>query len=384
VRRDETGVQQFFDQAAVWVGGVLTGLTEADGDPFYGVVWGVTDNGYAVGETYAGAGFIWHESFAEPRLFDEWLLTEYGVTLLTPSSRVEAAYFDGTNLNFAVWGSAYYVSVPVEGEPPPEPPTPTVTGATDGVRGQSRNFTLGVMDSSGATLTGEEVYNWQIDWDGNGTMDLTMDGPAGMTVTHVYPETGTFTVQVGITLEDGSLSDLASHQVTISAVGLQQDANDPTKTNLVVGGTTGADSVRFSVKRQTTGEVFVRLNRERLGPFLPTGRLIAFGQGGNDLLDASAVSRIAEFYGDAGNDMLFGGSGNDLLHGGDGRDLLWGNAGNDSLWGDAGNDYLRGGTGNDLLDGGRGADMLRHVGPRDTVVMDPLDSCFGCRRKRNW
>ncbi len=122
------GFVSFFDftvfetvqQAAVWENGVLTLLTDENGDPFEGMVNGVSSNGYAVGESELG-GFIWHESFGGVRLFEEWSLTEHGLTFPTPISAVNDIYFDGTDLNFALDGSAYYAQTPAQSTAVPEP-----------------------------------------------------------------------------------------------------------------------------------------------------------------------------------------------------------------------------------------------------------------------
>jgi hypothetical protein len=118
---------QTFTNAALWVDsdGVISDehgaedyellhLTDANGENFQGEVLAVSDNGYAVGGSEEGA-FIWHASFAGVRLFDEWLLSEFGIDLPTPALAVHDVFFDGINLNFAVRGSAYFVSAPLGG-----------------------------------------------------------------------------------------------------------------------------------------------------------------------------------------------------------------------------------------------------------------------------
>ena len=84
------------------------------------------------------------------------------------------------------------------------------------------------------------------------------------------------------------------------------------------------------------------------------GRFSIFARGGNDLL---TIRSRTEAYGEAGNDIinaakgigkniLDGGRGNDVLYGGI-RDRLLGDAGNDQLWAGPGRDTLTGGTGTD-------------------------------------
>ncbi|HRX79417.1 MAG TPA: hypothetical protein P5307_10180, partial [Pirellulaceae bacterium] len=114
------------DQAAVWFNGELTRLEDADGNIFQGVVRGVSDNGYAVGHSADGRGFIWHESFGGVRLFDEWLLTEFGITVPTPVTVVWDVYFDGSHLNFAVSGlnALIRTTLPSSNGPAPEGEAP--------------------------------------------------------------------------------------------------------------------------------------------------------------------------------------------------------------------------------------------------------------------
>lgn len=70
------------------------------------------------------------------------------------------------------------------------------------------------------------------------------------------------------------------------------------------------------------------------------GALIAQGGGGDDTLDASALSIPVQF------------------NGGDGNDTLIGSAAADALVGDAGNDRLVGFRGNDVMEGGDGDDRM--------------------------
>jgi Ca2+-binding RTX toxin-like protein len=76
-----------------------------------------------------------------------------------------------------------------------------------------------------------------------------------------------------------------------------------------------------------------------------TGHVIAFGQGGDDLVATGAKA-----------DHLDGGDGNDYMDAGSGDDLLEGGRGSDALRGGFGDDVLRGGPGDDACTGGPGAD----------------------------
>ena len=89
-------------------------LTWADGSRVAGRVLGLSNSGYAVGSLASGQGFIWHPTFDEPQLFDDWLANqEGGVTLPTPSTAVVGVVEDVANnkLAFSVNGGAYFVQV---------------------------------------------------------------------------------------------------------------------------------------------------------------------------------------------------------------------------------------------------------------------------------
>jgi Ca2+-binding RTX toxin-like protein len=96
----------------------------------------------------------------------------------------------------------------------------------------------------------------------------------------------------------------------------------------------------------------VFVNGVSKGTFSPTGRIIIFGQAGNDSIDVpNTVSLPVEMYGGAGDDHLSSGAGDDLLVGGDGADELSGGSGRDILIGGAGFDKLTGNAGDDVLVG---------------------------------
>jgi Ca2+-binding RTX toxin-like protein len=140
--------------------------------------------------------------------------------------------------------------------------------------------------------------------------------------------------------------------VTIAAVALQPDPVNATKTALMVGGTTGNDVIKFSKDR--SGGVKVVMNKVTLGVFNPTGRVVAFGQAGNDDISIGATILLpAEFYGGEGNDKLKAGKAGSILVGGPGNDKLSGGAGRDLLIGGDGADQLSGSTADDIAIAGR-------------------------------
>ncbi|MDC0175472.1 FG-GAP-like repeat-containing protein [Planctomycetaceae bacterium] len=101
------------------------------------------------------------------------------------------------------------------------------------------------------------------------------------------------------------------------------------------------------------------------------GTLTLNGEGGDDVIDASAVSVAIKQNGSGGNDILTGGSGNDTLNGGSGSDSLEGGAGNDKLQGQGTSyDTLSGGPGDDTLDGGDGYDRISESADVDFTATD--------------
>ncbi len=223
-------------------------------------------------------------------------------------------------------------------------PTLLVEGPETGVRGQPLEFTF-TTDMAG-------TYTYDIDWDGDGNVDESTSGNETRVVKHVYVSEGDFSVIVTATSADDVPSDPVTHDVSIDVMALIDG-------NLVVGGTTGHDHIRFY--RSGHNHVSVRLNRDRLGPFALSAdaQLVAYGQDGNDRIYVSGnLPYDASFFGGAGRDLLVGGRGDDLLDGGDGDDWLFGGLGNNVLVGNEGNDRLFGGVARDVLIGGAGADRL--------------------------
>jgi hypothetical protein len=231
------------------------------------------------------------------------------------------------------------------------PVVTSLTGPTPspGVRGQALSFggaftDVGTLDTHTAT----------IDWGD------TTSSPAGVTeahgsgsvgASHVYAAGGTYTVTLTVRDKDGDTGSLTT-TVTILAVALQPDPCNPGQTALAVGGTTGNDTIVFHAVGDA-GDVGVILNGVEQGTFHPTGRLLAFGQAGDDDIQvADPLANAAWLYGGDGNDRLKGGTGNNVLVGGDGNDTLIGGQGRNLLIGGAGSDQLVSGPGDDVLIGG--------------------------------
>lgn len=224
------------------------------------------------------------------------------------------------------------------------PPTASISGSTLGVRGQTLSFTLGATDPS--TVDTAAGFTFNVDWNGDGTVDQTVTGPSGTVVTHVYTTEGTNTVKVTATDKDGGVSNVASQTVEVKVATLMDDPLNPGYQLLAIGGTTGNDKI---VVNPSHG-LKVLIGGKSFGNFTGAERIVIYGQAGNDNIQIAGAVRIDAW--------LFGGDGNDRLHGGKGDDVLLGGVGNDNLNGGQGYDILIGGIGADHLQGGPGDDLL--------------------------
>ncbi|MFO0949203.1 MAG: hypothetical protein U1D30_25380 [Planctomycetota bacterium] len=220
-----------------------------------------------------------------------------------------------------------------------EAPTAQVAGPDTGVRGQKRSFALEATGN--ASPSGN--FAFAIDWENDGIVDERIIGPSGTIVEHVFATNAsqrTFRVVVTATDAFGVESGRSSRRFALTKWDLQTDALQPSAQNLVYGGSLGIDGVDFVAAED--GSVIIRewfLNnhaiRQETVVIGVTGRIIVYGQAGNDVFDASALTHLpVEFHGEQGDDILRGGSRNDLLDGGDGNDWIEGNGGDDVLMGD--------------------------------------------------
>jgi hypothetical protein len=240
------------------------------------------------------------------------------------------------------------------------PPTVAMSGPTVGVRGQPLEFAFLANDPDPADQAG--TFHYEIDWNGDGTVDETREAAAALNLTHVYAAAGNFQVAATVRTLDGSASAAATHDVTVAAVALVDG-------RLLAGGTTGNDKIEFTLQKKN--QIRVQIGKTKYGPFAAAAvsELAAFGQDGNDtILVAAALKKPAELDGGPGNDLLMGGPVNSILRGGEGNDTLRGGKLNDILLGGAGNDLLIGGPGRDLLIGGLGRDQLSGGNQDDLLI----------------
>ncbi len=223
-------------------------------------------------------------------------------------------------------------------------PTASATGATSGVRGQSITLTLSGTDPSSADTTAG--FDYFVSW-GDGTIEQQISRPK-TAASHAYTDTGTYQVSITARDKDGTQGATITRSISVVAAQLQTDPVTPGLQALLVGGTTGNDTILVSPV--SGGQVKVTIGTKVIGTFKPTGRIQVFGRAGHDVITiAKGVSFQTDLFGEGGNDTLNGGDANDILVGGTGNDALNGNGGRDILFGGAGSDTLKGGDGDDLL-----------------------------------
>jgi Ca2+-binding RTX toxin-like protein len=175
------------------------------------------------------------------------------------------------------------------------------------------------------------------------------------------PEDATIHVAPGATGD----YDAGSKRITIAfengpTVSQLPDEQNPILRTLTVIGTPGDDVISFN-SGPGMGVIQAVIAGLPTGSFMPTGRLIAYGEDGNDTIavgDGIALTAILD--GGEGDDELTAGAGDDLLLGGGGSDWLTGASGNDFLAGGHGADRIVGSAGHDVLVASEVASHLTH------------------------
>ena len=242
---------------------------------------------------------------------------------------------DGTTTTHTMTDTETFVATNVA-------PTATITGPSVTVPGMPSSFNLGATDPS--TVDTAAGFTFEIDWDGNGTVDQTVLPGESTTVTHTFLTTGANTVRVTATDKDDGTSDPATFAVEVKTAALIDDPLNPGQDLLAVGGTDGAD--RFNIV--PGGKVL--FNGTTVGRFAGAERIAVFGLGGDDNIHLAGSIRIPAW--------LDGGDGNDRLKSAKGHDVLLGGAGDDDLNGAQGADVVIGGLGADRIHGGPGDDLM--------------------------
>ncbi|MEQ9379860.1 MAG: calcium-binding protein, partial [Pirellulales bacterium] len=226
-------------------------------------------------------------------------------------------------------------------------------------------FTLNASDASPVDQDG--LFTFEIDWDGNGSVDQTVASVvSGTTVMHTFPGLTTNNIQVRATDKDASTGAFGQTPITVTPHVLRGDGFG--NTDLIWGGTPLFDSVYVVGQAPTLVllveiEGLIPVNRVEFFGSAVTGRVIIYGYDFTDvLIGQAAVGNVVEIHGGAGNDVIVGGFQSDFLYGGPGDDLILGGLGAidgaDTIFGDDGRDTIFGHLGADTLVGGAGEDLI--------------------------
>lgn len=209
---------------------------------------------------------------------------------------------------------------------------------------------------SGFTVTGPAVGS-------SGTVTFSADTLAGgasailTLVVQTSPNLANNTLIANTVTVASSVNDMnpanntatsSTTQVRLSGVGLRTSSVDPTKNDLIIGGSNSRDVIL--VTGGANNRVSVYLNGTYYGPYAVTGRIVAYGRGGADYICVTSACTVPA--------LISGGDGNDTLYAGGGATVLLGGAGNDTLSGGRGCSILIGGTGTDMLYGSAGGSIL--------------------------
>ena len=240
-------------------------------------------------------------------------------------------------------------------------PTAEVQGPATALRDIQQTFTL--VASDGVSTS----FDFSIDW-GDGSAPQLVSGPSGTQVTHTFSKVGANVVSVVASTSYGVSSLPATTNVAVTAVQVVPSSG---LFDLSWTGTAGADEVQFEQINATTIRV-VTLRENGVATNYSetisgiTGRVVANGGAGGDVLNASALSSTqATLDGGAGTNTLYGGDAGDILIGGsngaEGRQadniIIAGN-GTNTIYGN-GIAGLKGSIGgNNLIVGGSGSDTI--------------------------
>jgi hypothetical protein len=242
--------------------------------------------------------------------------------------------------------------------------TINVNGAGDLIRNAGPNSVSAIGNTfrqDGTTIASpyriEDKVFHALDSGGGGLVTWTA-GNVYVTQSSGSIQRGVAAVTAGgtVNVEPGSYTPYAvgAKLLTIAFQGgptLLQRADDlnPGLTALVVTGTSGVDNIGFN-PNASAGSIDAGVNNLPNGTFAPTGRLVAYGLGGDDNLQVSGSISLPAW--------LYGGDGNDRLNGGNGPNVLLGGAGNDSITGGSSRDLIIGGIGADQIVGNGGDDLM--------------------------
>lgn len=218
-----------------------------------------------------------------------------------------------------------------------------------------------------------------------GSTVVTYDGAPA-----VPSDGGVHTVQVAFTSANPDYANTSGtgELVIYPAAHLAPDETYPWLMNLVWTGSPGADEVQFFQIDATTVQVIVLRQNGIVSDTDQsfagvTGMIVADGRGGDDTIDASAITGLfTQLSGGAGKDLIRGGNAGGLLFGDTAgvnaaaQDTIFGGAGDDTIYGDSNADGGEGAA--DIISAGDGNDVIYADGGMGGVAAgDTIDGGAG-------
>jgi len=251
-------------------------------------------------------------------------------------------------------------------------PTVGMTGPSTALRGETMTYTLAAADAASEDQSAGFTYT--IDW-GDGTPAAQVTGLTGAAALHAFNVAGTLTITVTAADKDGGTSAPFTTSVHVDAVQLRPNAQNSALMDLVWGGTAGNDQVIFEQGQGSAASTTIRVREVALNGGAVTnsqdfsgvtGRVIAYGNPGNDVLDARGLlTTRATLNGNADNNTLFGGQAGDILIGGSnggegkqGNNVIIAGNGDNTIYGNDVTGAEGASGGNNLIVGGAGSDTI--------------------------
>jgi len=230
-----------------------------------------------------------------------------------------------------------------------------IAGPTVAVPGQPLAY---VFTASTTTLPASVLFTYHISWNGAAQ---TIKGPNGVTVPFTFTTAGSQTISMTVVDVSGISSTPTALNVTVTTVAMETDPGNATKTDLVVGGGTGNNTIYLLPTNAAGTSVLVSVNNSMQGTFTPTGHILVYSQAGNDTIQELTATISGAIVFITIPAVLDGGTGNDTL-------IAAGSSAPNVLLGHNGKDVLIGGIGRNILIGGLGASALYGRGNDDILI----------------
>jgi RHS repeat-associated protein len=302
--------------------------------------------GFADTVTVAGMTYRFTPADHGVHVFTTALAASGTASLTAADVTPDNSVMPGSETNIAVIDRSLAVSI--------GPPAFDLPEQPNGVPGQPLPFTLSAGQVGIPTNT---MFTYRVDWSGNGQGFQTVTGHDGLTVSHAYPATGAYTIKLTVLDAAGDVLQRATRSAVIRSVALEADPAGTGDTALVTGAAAAGSTILIAPSTSAV-PVAVSINgaaQPIAAPPSPIGRIIVFGQGGNDSIqETDSVGIAAILFGGGGTNVLsVAGSGADnILVGGPGKNILVGGNRRDILIGGGGAANLIAGRGGDILVGG--------------------------------